>query len=297
MMKVKKRKMNAGSELFSVKPCTRLKSRGENMAVATQHIPRGTVICQENWMERISFVATTEEEAAEFGETCTFDPEESAALTGGTIVSKHFTDFPSPAHLQLCSTLILKHHAQCVQWVKEKTFLTNIGAGLAKMTPERHQAAIKWLKEKEFPTTSLIFWAMRENFTQLYNMMLCNAPALELPLSDTTIGLVFSPTLALFNHDCVPNAVIKKMPGGFHLTALENIQSGEEICYSYTTEAVGLVSETKLDSMLYSRYGFHCKCPTHLNQRPLYRKNVRPPTALAVVYYKNRLLGKLFSKA
>jgi len=282
--------MSTGSELFTVKPCARLKSRNENAVIAQQSIPRGTVIHTEKWMERISFVATTEEEAAEFGQEFTFQPEESAALTGGTIVSQHFTHFTSPAHLQMTCTLILKRHAECQKWVREKTFLNHVGTGLGQMNAERHQAAIKWLKEKTLPTVALIFWANREHFTQLYNMVACNAPTLELPLSDTTIGLVFCPTLAWFNHDCVPNAILKKLPWGYYLTALENIQRGDEICYSYLVEAVGLTSQSRIDRLLMSRHGFECKCPTHLDQRPLYRKNVRPPTPLAVVYYKNRLL-------
>lgn len=215
-------------------------------------------------------------------------------------MSPKFIDFGSPAHLQLCCVLIQKHPQLVRQWVEEKTFLRNYGSGLTSLTPEKHRAAIQWLREQQaaiagggvdtVSTLKLMFWAVRDHFNALYEMVLCNACHLDMALSATTIGLVFCPELSMFNHDCVPNAYLKQTPTGYTVIALEPIQCGDEICISYFTEAVGLISLQQLDRKLSQHYGFHCKCPTHLGTRPLYRKKVETPTSLAVLYYKNRLL-------
>jgi hypothetical protein len=193
----------------------------------------------------------------------------------------------------------MEHSVTVRKWVEEKTFLRNVGKNLPSLTPERHRAAIEWLRAQGRPASggggavslvTLMFWAVRENFASLYEMILCNAINQDMALSATCIGLVFCPTLAMFNHDCVPNAVLAQTPQGYTLTATTDIQAGDEICYSYLVEAVGLLSDNLFQHQLLNRFGFSCKCPTHLGTRPMYRKRVRNPASLAVLYYQNRLL-------
>jgi hypothetical protein len=264
------------------------------MAIAQSRISKGQVILRGTWMERITFVATTKEEAAAFGEELTLSTEETRALGGGTIVSPEFSHFSSPAHLQMCCMLILKHSTVVKKWVEEKTFLNNLGSGVDVLTPTKHRAAIQWMRKQTtltMPITTLMFWAVRENFNVLYEMMVCNARSLDMTLSATCIGLVFCPTLSMFNHDCVPNAFLSQTPDGYTLIALQEIQEGVEICYSYVVQPVGLSSNHHLKHELFFRFGFHCNCPIHRDvSSSLYRKRVKPPTPLAIIYKCNQSL-------
>lgn len=71
--------MATGSH-FSVVPCPRLTGRDERMVVATHRMSKGDTIHEGTWLERISFVATTEEEAAAFDEEMLRGMDETRAL-------------------------------------------------------------------------------------------------------------------------------------------------------------------------------------------------------------------------
>lgn len=282
-------------ECFTIATCPRLEKRNENMVIANRWIARGQTIYESPWMGHVSFMAPTPAHDQGAGP--------SGALAAGTYISNDFVKQTSPAHLQLTCTLIKDHPDHAQSWVRNNSFLTNRGTAVYELTPAKHKVAIGWLKKQGVPMSTLIYWANRDHFRSLYDMMTCNAHSLELALSETTIGLVFCPILALFNHDCVPNATVQRLPTGFRVTAAEDIQQGEEICFSYNNDPVGLVSLLEVEYTLYTRYGFHCQCPTHRceggaggalleqsSDRPLYRKRVQFPRSLPAVYREHALV-------
>jgi hypothetical protein len=219
-----------------------------------------------------------------------FTPDEVDALAKGTLVDVAFLGFDCPAHLQMTATLVLEQSALARQWVEEKTFLANGGPSVAQLSPEKHTAAVRWLRAQGMPTASLLFWAVRDNFRRLYDMMVCNSFNLSLVLSQHTIGLVFCPTLAKFNHSCLPNTHVEWKPSGYRMVAAEDIQPGEEITFSYQFQPVGLVSDVELDFKLFTRFGFNCQCDLHRGKKSLFRKMVKVPTELHMLYHKNPVL-------
>ena len=111
------------------------------------------------------------------------------------------------------------------------------------MTATKQRACIDYLRSRGvIDQSALLFWATRVNLAILYAMVSCNSMDLELVLSTTLIGNAFSPVVAQFNHDCVPCAVLERIPPGFSITAARDISPGEEICISYVNEAIGLTS-------------------------------------------------------
>ncbi|KAI9052802.1 hypothetical protein LZ554_003075 [Drepanopeziza brunnea f. sp. 'monogermtubi'] len=91
-------------------------------------------------------------------------------------------------------------------------------------------------------------------------MYLCvlstNAFRITLP-DNTPFGMCFSPTLALANHSCKPNAFIVSNSRSISLRALRPIKKNEQIFISYIDPTEDLPSR---QSKLKERYFFTCKC-------------------------------------
>ncbi|CAL3966264.1 unnamed protein product [Diplocarpon coronariae] len=87
-------------------------------------------------------------------------------------------------------------------------------------------------------------------------VMSTNAFRITLP-DNTPVGLCFSPTLALANHSCNPNAFIVFDSRNISLRALRPIKTDEQIFISYIDPTEDIVSR---QSRLKERYFFICKC-------------------------------------
>jgi SET and MYND domain-containing protein len=75
----------------------------------------------------------------------------------------------------------------------------------------------------------------------------------------TPIGIAMSPSVALFNHSCRPNAVVVFPQGSKHMAvvAIADIREGEEVLTSYID--VSLPRHLRRQD-LKKRYGFDCDC-------------------------------------
>lgn len=280
--------------MFKVVPCPRLDQ--ERMVVATKDFARGELIIERDWMERTTFMITNQDEAADHvrdtpdapAPTTTFNASDSQAIGGGMAISRAFECFTTPANLQMACSIILRHHFIARNWVQEGSMMyrDTPPRGIAPMTTARHRVAVQWLRQRGLPTTSLMFWAVRANFDVLYAMLAYNSQTLEFMLSGTVIGLVFCPVLAAFNHDCMPNVNMERLPQGYRMYAAHGIKAGEELCFAYVNSALGLQSLESINEHLQARHGFACACPTHRGTRPLFVRS--PPRPLSVVLYRNR---------
>lgn len=273
------------------------RTKRDKMIVATAHIPRGEFILKRNWMERTTFIITNDKEAAEFATGSTppptsFTPEESMAIGGGSAISRVFTQFKTPAHLQMTCSLIQRHSPMMQQWLKDGSFFyrSSPPPGIADMTPERHRVCMNWLKGVNVPVQMLLHWAVRENFTALYHMVCYNAFSLEFLLSGTVAGLVFCPILSAFNHDCIPNVHVEYLTDGYRMSAAVDIEEGTELRMAYMNSAIGLVTPESIDELLMARFGFKCQCDYHQGKRRIFRAGDEPH-ALATVLYRNKSLA------
>lgn len=291
-------KTGVKDEIFSVVSCDRFKKKSQRKVEANRHIKKGETILQSTWFERSSFVATSKEEYMAKGGSesisITFTEEEAQVLQGGALIENCFTSFGSPGHLQLMMELIVKHGDLCQKWVGSKDFVINHHIpGMAVMSKMWHEKALKYLETVRLvPNIELTFWCDFKNFQILFGILTTNAFFLDLALSGSVIGVGFDPKLACFNHDCVPNAFLEKLPVGFRITAATSIKKGEEITISYVTEAVGLLTNEEIDTVLQYKFGFLCECPTHKGDRPLYLKKVVQPLSLQVLCHKNKGLAQ-----
>lgn len=70
------------------------------------------------------------------------------------------------------------------------------------------------------------------------------------------------------NHSCIPNAETSFPENNFllHLTALEDIEAGEEICISYLDCCQRERSRHSRNKILRENYLFTCSCPKCLAQ-------------------------------
>lgn len=75
--------------------------------------------------------------------------------------------------------------------------------------------------------------------------------------SPTASGILFDPLLAMANHSCNPNASLDCVGRTVHLSALRDIEEGEQVFISYIDEDLP-VDERK--AMLRERYFFDCGC-------------------------------------
>lgn len=65
------------------------------------------------------------------------------------------------------------------------------------------------------------------------------------------------------------------------------------MCISYHNEPVGLKSLTEISDAIWRRFVFSCKCPTHLETRPLLPKGVMAPSSIPVICFKNKGAGNI----
>lgn len=273
---------SATEATFRNAACSRMK-RGETTVVATRAIRAGERILTRPWLERVSFIVSSkreEEQCGLAGVSTSFTDDDHKAIGGGTIIDAVFAQFKTAASLQLTCSVLRRHSTIARQWVTDKVFVRRNAPGIAPMTLDRHRVAIQWLKEHQVSTADLLFWAVRENFAAIYEMVACNSNDFTFVLSGTVAGLAFCPFLALFNHDCWPNVVVEHLPNTYTMTASRDIALGEEICYSYRNEAVGLVSLDELQEYLTARYGFQCVCPLHTKKVSAFPASLEPRSLL-----------------
>lgn len=74
---------------------------------------------------------------------------------------------------------------------------------------------------------------------------------------DRPLGLCLEPCLALFNHSCEPNAIIKSEGRIVSLRALKSIKKDQEICIQYIDLNADVHARR---AQLSSRYWFSCSC-------------------------------------
>lgn len=275
--------------------------------------PRGHTQCQGGSCESSSTKGDEDGQRVEFGNGDAVEKDQrSQALGGGTIISKMFEQFKTPAHLQMACSLIETFSVVAQHWVTDKSLVRRTCNGVSPLTPDRHRVGIQWLKSRGVATQTLLFWVNRENFTVLYDMVVANAVTFDFLLSGTTVGLCFCPILALFNHSCIPNVHVQLLPNGYTMVANRDIAEGEEICRAYAEHAIGLVDLEEVDTFLHNRFGFHCTCPLHTASKTtsagtassglLFKKEIKPPRPLSkcpfrTVALKDPLLKRpLFSR-
>lgn len=268
--------------------------------LATHAIKAGDIVLQRPWTEHVSFVAASDDMAQQYARGSTQDipalrstlPEDAAPfLAHGSLICHAFSQLRTPAYLQLTCTLIEHYASIAKQWVQDKCFVRRKCIGAVDMDPMRHAVAIKWLRSQNVPIVQLTFWAVRENFTALYEMIVGNAFGCEFPLSGTTSGISFCPMLAQFNHSCLPNTYLQHLPSGYTLVAGRDIAQGEEICFAYYNHAIGLESLDSIETFLHRRFGFHCTCDLHSGKQSALK--VASPSSLAAVCYRNKALKPL----
>lgn len=276
----------------------------ETKAVALRPIKQGEVILDRPWIARASFIVSNEKEKEETLKGCmdkpdispTFTLAESQAIGGGTPMSHMFAHLNTPAHLQLTCCLIQQHSFAATQWVENNVFSRRTCKGVASMDTERHKLAIQWLRLQNVPTQSLLYWANRANFTALYEMMVGCAMSLDFVMSGTVTGLVFCPILSTFNHSCVPNMVCKMLPNSYVLVACDDIKAGQELTFSYSTQAIGLADINSVKEFYLNRFGFECDCDYHRGKVSLYHERATPPRSIGVIRHKNKLAAFILDK-
>lgn len=266
--------------------------------VATRPIRAGEKILSRPWLERVSFIVSSkdeEEQCGSHGVSTSFTEDDHKAIGGGSVIEPAFLRYSTSASLQLTCSIIRRHSSFAQQWVAQKAFVRRAASGITPMSAPRHATAIKWLKEKQMPTVDLVFWAVRDNFTCFYEMIASNSNDFVFLLSGVTAGLSFCPMLALFNHDCMPNAIVEHLPNSYTMTALRDIAVDEEVCYSYRNEPVGLVSLDEMQEYLGSRYGFKCLCPLHNKTVSVYPPGVVEPRSVSYTTRKNKTVALIIS--
>ena len=272
---------------------------GRVLAVNT--ITSGETILTRPWTEHVNFVAATQDMARQYARGCDDAPHIEPSLPDavaplmahGTLISHAFAHLRSPGFLQLTCLLIEHHSTIAAQWVKDASLVRRKCAGVPDMDPKRHAVAIKWLRSQKVPVMQLTFWAVRQNFTALYEMIVGNSMTCELPLSGTATGLSFCPMLAQFNHSCMPNAYLQHLPAGYTLVATEDIAPGQEICFAYHQHAVGLDTLDVMEEYLQNRFGFKCACDLHTGKQSPFVKGTTAPRSVAAVAYRHKTLKPL----
>ncbi|RPA79014.1 hypothetical protein BJ508DRAFT_416216 [Ascobolus immersus RN42] len=91
----------------------------------------------------------------------------------------------------------------------------------------------------------------------LYCMILTNTFAITPPTSDVQIGLSFDPLLAKINHSCCPNARIDITGKEAAVTAVTDVNVGDEVTVSYVDTEMNVEARRK---ELRETWFFECKC-------------------------------------
>ena len=106
----------------------------------------------------------------------------------------------------------------------------------------------------------------------LHNQLLINTLTHVTPTYDP-LGLAISPTAALFNHSCNPNAVVSFSNAALLVRTLKPVPADTEITISYI-DITNSTPERQFE--LSARYFFNCTCPECAGSLTLGRPDIPP---------------------